>query len=558
VLLGVLTIGSSIGLMGTSAWLISTAALHPSIATLQVAIVGVRFFGILRGISRYFERLVSHSVTFKVLTELRVWFYKSLVPLAPARLLNYRSGDLLSRIISDIKSLEDFYVRSAAPPLVALAIGLGTSLFLGRYHPIFGILLGGFFFLSGFILPLLVRILARETGEKLVSERSLLTEGLVNFIQGLPDLIVYGQSEEKQNQLENINQRYNTAQLRLARISGLNEGLMILLSNLAMWLALIAAIPLIQDGEIAGVMLAALALLTLTSFEAVLPLPQAMETLSSSLKAGSRLFEVVDTGPVVVDPVNPISFPSHFSLEGENLSFFYPGSRQPALDEISFHLRQGETLAIVGPSGGGKSTLTNLLLRFWGDYQGKLLLGKEKIPLSSLAQEALRRQISVVSQNGYLFHDTIQANIALGNPDAGDEEIITAARKARIHDLIHSLPDGYLTTIGERGQRLSAGERQRILIARAVLKDAPVFLLDEPTANLDPLTEREVLDTLFEILKNKTALLVTHRLVGLSRVDQILVLSQGQIVERGTESELLSKDSLYRVMWSHQNRILQY
>jgi len=558
VLLGVLTIGSSVGLMGASAWLISTAALHPSIATLQVAIVGVRFFGILRGISRYFERLVSHSVTFKVLTELRVWFYKSLVPLAPARLLNYRSGDLLSRIISDIKSLEDFYIRSAAPPLVALAIGLGTSLFLGRYHPIFGILLGVFFFLSGFILPLLVRILAHKTGEKLVSERSLLTEGLVNFIQGLPDLIVYGQSEKKQNQLENINQRYNIAQLRLARISGLNEGLMILLSNLAMWLTLIAAIPLIQEGEIAGVMLATLALLALTSFEAVLPLPQAMETLSSSLKAGSRLFEVVDAGPVVVDPVNTISFPSHFSLEGENLSFFYPGSRQPALDGINFHLRQGETLASVGPSGGGKSTLTNLLLRFWGDYQGKLLIGEEKISLSSLAQEALRRQISVVSQNGYLFHDTIRANIALGIPDAGDEEIITAARKARIHDMIHSLPDGYLTTIGERGQRLSAGERQRILIARAVLKDAPVFLLDEPTANLDPLTEREVLDTLFEILKNKTALLVTHRLVGLSRVDQILVLSRGQIVERGTESELLSKDSLYRVMWSHQNRILQY
>ncbi len=557
-LLGVLTIGSSIGLMGTSAWLISTAALHPSIATLQVAIVGVRFFGILRGISRYFERLVSHSVTFKVLTDLRVWFYKSLVPLAPARLLNFRSGDLLDRIISDIKSLEDFYVRSAAPPLVALLIGLSISLFLDRYHPLFGILLGGFFFLSGLILPLLVRILTRETGEKLVSERSLLTEGLVNFIQGLPDLIVYGQSKGKQNQLEEINQCYNTAQLRLARISGLNKGLLILLSNLAMWLALITAIPLIQDGEIPGVMLAALALLTLTSFEAVQPLPHAMETLSSSLKAGSRLFEVLDAEPVVVDPVHPVSFPSRFSLTVENLRFLYPGSQQPALDGISFRLREGETLAIVGPSGSGKSTMTNLLLRFWGDYQGKLLLGEEKISLSSLTQEAIRQQISVVSQNGYLFHDTIQANIALGNPGAGNEEIITAARKARIHKMIYSLPDGYQTTIGERGQRLSAGERQRILIARAVLKDGPVFLLDEPTANLDPLTEQEVLNTLFEILKNKTALLVTHRLVGLSRVDQILVLSQGRIVERGTESKLLSKDSLYRVMRSYQNRILQY
>jgi ATP-binding cassette subfamily C protein CydCD len=558
VLLGFLTIGSSIGLMGTSAWLISTAALHPSIATLQIAIVGVRFFGILRGISRYFERLVSHNVTFNILTKLRVWFYKSLVPLAPARLLNFRFGDLLSRIISDIKSLEDFYVRSAAPPLVALLIGLITSLFLGRYHPAFGILLGGFFILSGLILPLLIRILAKEQGVKLVLERSRLTEGLVNFVHGLPDLIVYGQSEGKQNQLENVNQRYNTAQLRLARISGLNAGLTILLSNLAMWLTLITAIPLIQDGEIPGVMLAALALLTLTSFEAVQPLPQAMETLSISLKAGSRLFEVVDAEPLVVDPVNPASFPTHFSLAAENLSFTYPGSSQPALDGINFCLREGETLAIVGPSGGGKSTLTNLLLRFWGDYQGKLLLGEEKIPLTSLTQEAIRQQISVVSQNGYLFHDTIQANIALGNPGAGNEEIITAAKKARIHKMIHSLPDGYHTVIGERGQRLSAGERQRILISRAVLKNAPIFILDEPTANLDPLTEREVLDTLFEILKNKTALLVTHRLVGLAQANQILVLNQGRIVERGTETKLLAENGLYRVMWSHQNRILHY
>ncbi|MCJ7716976.1 MAG: ABC transporter transmembrane domain-containing protein, partial [Anaerolineales bacterium] len=277
-----------ISLMGTSAWLISTAALHPSLSTLQVAIVGVRLFGILRGVARYLERLVSHNVTFKVLSRLRVWFYKSLVPLAPARLLNYRSGDLLSRIISDIKSLEDFYIRSTAPPLVALLIGLGTSFFLGRYHPQFRILLGVFFILSGILLPLLIRRIAREPGNKMVLERSFLAAGLVNFIQGLPELMANGQAENKQNQLLVIDQKYRNAQIKTARISGLNAGLMILFSNLAMWLILITAIPLIQTGEIPGVMLAALALITLSSFEAVLPLPQAMETLASSLKAGSR------------------------------------------------------------------------------------------------------------------------------------------------------------------------------------------------------------------------------------------------------------------------------
>ena len=196
-------------------------------------------------------------------------------------------------------------------------------------------------------------------------------------------------------------------------------------------------------------------------------------------------------------------------------------------------------------------------VRIW-DYQGKLTLGEEQIFFSSLDQETIREQISVVSQNGYLFHDSIQANISLGDPGAGMEKIISAARKAQIHQKILSFSDGYQTMLGERGERLSAGERQRILIARAVLKDAPIFLLDEPTANLDPLTEREILDTLFEILEDKTALLVTHRLVGLSKVDRILVLHQGKIVERGTESELLQQDGFYKSMWSLQNRILQY
>ncbi|MCJ7716977.1 MAG: ATP-binding cassette domain-containing protein [Anaerolineales bacterium] len=267
---------------------------------------------------------------------------------------------------------------------------------------------------------------------------------------------------------------------------------------------------------------------------------------------------MVDAEPEVINPVHPVVFPTQHLLSVEDLSFYYPGSENPALDGISFQLQEGETLAIVGPSGGGKTTLTNLLLRFWSGYQGNLTFGEEGVSISSLAQETIRDQISAVSQNGYLFHDTILANISLGNPDATEENISSATRKAQIHQKILSFPDGYLTVLGEQGQRLSAGERQRILISRAVLKDAPIFLLDEPTANLDPLTERELLSTLFEILKNKTALLVTHRLVSLSKVDRILVLNQGKIVERGTEAELLKGEGFYQFMWSQQNRILQY
>ena len=558
VLLGFLTIGSSVSLMGVSAWLISTAALHPPLGTLQVAIVGVRFFGILRGVSRYAERLVSHNLTFKILTRIRVWFYQSLVPLAPARLMRYRSGDLLSRIISDIKVLEDFYVRTLSPPLVAVLVGLGTSIFLGYYRPDFALVLIAFFTLSGLLLPLLIRALAHQPGIQLVRIRGQLVEKLVGFTQGLPDLMSFGRVEAEESGLEILNQDYNRSQLRLAAVSGLGGSLVAISRDLAMWLVLILAIPLVSSGELPGVILATLGLMVLASFEAVQPLTQAMETLSSSLTAGSRLLEVLDAEPAVKDPKVPAPFPSRVLLEAKDLHFSYPGARKPVLDGLDFKLEEGSILAVVGPSGSGKTTLTNLLLRFWGGYGGKLIFGPEGMDLISIAEEEIRKNISVVSQRGYLFNDTIRANLKLGRPDASDGEMIEAAHKARIHDLIQSLPEGYDTVVGERGYRFSAGERQRMEIARALLKDAPLVILDEPTANLDPITERAILATLFEILKGKTALLITHRLVELNRAEQILVLDGGRIVERGTEKHLLGSKGFYRKMWGLQNRILSY
>ena len=558
VALGAITIASSIGLMGASAWLIVTAATHPNIAVLQIAIVGVRLFGISRSVSRYLERLVSHNLTFKLLTRLRVWFYESLVPLFPARASQYRAGDLLSRITSDIKTLEDFYIRSLAPPLVAILIGLGTGIFFYPYHPCLTLLLGGLFLVSGIGVPLAVRSLARKPGQALIRTRAAQAGLLVNFIQGLPDLTVYGQIGSKKDQIQELNQRYADAQLKLARISGLNAGLLIFFSNLAMWLVFIVAIPLVRSGEIPGAMLAALGLMALSAFEAVQPLPQAVEILSSSREAGSRLMEILDSDPPVADPANPAPFPPHPAVHIQDLSFSYPGSREVVLQDINLQLGEGQKLAIVGPSGSGKSTLGNLILRFWSGYEGEINLGANRTPLRTLAQEEVRQGISVVSQGTDLFNDTLRANIALGKPGAEDSEILAAAQKARLEEWIQSLPDGLETQLGERGTQISAGERQRVAIARAVLKDAPLFLLDEPTGNLDPVTEKEFLETLFTVLSGKTTLLITHRLVGLERVDQILVLYRGRIIEHGRESELLEQNGFYRRMWTLQNRILSY
>jgi len=559
VLLGMLTIGSNVSLMGTSAWLISTAALHPSIAALQIAIVGVRFFGISRGVFRYTERLVSHNVTFRLLSRLRVWFYERLEPLAPARLMDYRAGDLLARIIGDVETLENFYVRVIAPPLVALLTALGVSIFLASFYPPLATVLVSFFLGLGLILPLISQLLSRQPGKALIAMRADLQAQLVDGIQGLPDILAYGRATDRLNLIVKTGHAYGQAQRHMARISGLQSALTLLLTNLGMWTVLYLTIPLVNDGRLAGVMLGTLTLLTLASFEAVTPLPQAAQTWESVRTAAGRLFEVVDAEPMIEESrergvESSKSKELLSTLQLSNLSFTYPGQNIAAIRDISFKLESGNSIAIVGPSGAGKSTIVNLLLRFWEYSSGDIRLGGEL--LHDLEQDQVRSRCGIVSQSSYFFNTSVRDNLQLACPSASIEEIESAARQAKIHEFILSLPKGYDTFIGEQGLRLSGGERQRLAIARALLKDAPLLILDEPTANLDPLTEKHILETLFEVMQGKTALLITHRLVGLESMDEILVMEQGQIVERGTQAALLDSGGTFHRLWDLQNRIL--
>jgi len=559
VLLGTLTIGANVSLMGTSAWLISTAALHPSVAELQVAIVGVRFFGISRGVFRYAERLVSHDVTFRLLSRLRVWFYEKLEPLAPARLMEYRAGDLLARIIGDVEMLENFYVRVVAPSLVALLAVIGVSIFLASFYPLLAIVLFGYFICLGLILPFVSQLLSRGPGKALISLRSELHTQLVDGIQGLPDILAFGRASERLSLISKTGYAYGKVQQQMARISGLQSALTVTLTNLGMWTVLVLTIPLISDGQLEGVMLGTLTLLTLASFEAVTPLPLAAQMWESVKASASRLFEIVDAEPVVGERIDqrletrvetkPVS-----SLQFSNLSFSYPNQTVPAVHNITFKLEDGKSLAIVGPSGAGKSTLVSLLLRFWEYDSGEIYLGGES--LHGLQQDEVREKCAVVSQSSYFFNASLRDNLRLARPSASQEEIEKAAGQAQIYEFIMGLPRGFDTIIGEQGTRLSGGERQRLAIARALLKDAPILILDEPTANLDPITERHVLGTLFSVMAGKSTLLITHRLVGLENVDEILVMDKGQIIERGTQVELLERGGTFRRLWELQNRIL--
>ena len=554
VLLGALTVGSNIGLLGTSAWLISAAGLHPDISVLQVAIVGVRFFGIARGVLRYLERLVSHNVTFRLLARLRIWFYTAFEPLAPARLMQFRAGDLLSRIVADVDALENFYVRVVAPPLVALVVTTGLGFYLAGFDIRLGQAFLLFSLLMGLGLPWLAQLLSREPGAQLSQQRADLHVLLVDGVQGLADLTAFGRAGDALAHVASAGRAYGRTRQRMAGISGIDSALGQLLSNLGMWTVLFLAIPLVHAGRLDGVMLAPLALVTLTGFEAVLPLSLAAQMLADSLQAARRLFAVVEAQPAVADPPMPAPAPHSADIRVANLNFAYAPGDPPALDGLDLELPEGKRLAVVGPSGAGKSTLVNLLLRFWDYSDGRILLGGTE--LRRLAAEEIRRRFSPVPQRPYFFNETIRENLLLARPEADETLIRETVHRAQIDNFIASLPQGYETVIGERGFRLSGGERQRLAIARALLKDAPILILDEPTANLDPLTERHVLDLLFSLPSTRSMLLITHRLVGLEAMDEIVVLDHGRLVARGRHAGLLAQAGLYRRMWDFQNRIL--
>ena len=555
VLLSTLTIGSSVALIGTSSWLISTAALHPSVADLGVSVVGVRFFGIARGLFRYLERLVSHNVTFRLLARLRVWFYEKLEPLAPARLMEYKSGDLLARVIGDVETLENFYVRVISPSLTAMATGLIVALFFAAFYMPIALTLIGFFVLLGLILPLLAQLFSRVPGQRLINQRAELQSQLVDGIQGIADLLAFGRGTERAGQIAEIGKRYGRTQNQMARISGVYSALGTLFTNFGLWLVLVLTIPQVTSGNIQGVMLGTFALMTLASFEAVNPLPLAAQMWNASREAARRLFEVVDAEPAVKEDIRYSKLDIGGSnIEFSNVSFAYPTQVILTLHNLSLSVPEGKSIAIVGPSGAGKSTIANLLLRFWDYEVGEITLGGES--LKDLDPEAVRKKIALVAQNSYFFNTSIRENLRLARRSITQEDMESAARAAQIHDFIASLPKGYDTLIGEQGLRLSGGERQRLAITRALLKQAPILIFDEPTANLDPLTEKEVLKTLFEALRGKTGLLITHRLVGLENMDRILVLENGQVIEHGTHDELLKQAGLYLRLWNLQNQIL--
>ena len=555
ILLSTATIASGIGLLGTSAYLISRAALQPSIAVLQVAIVGVRFFGISRGVFRYLERLTSHSVNFRLLARLRVWLYRTIEPLAPAKLQDFSSGDLLNRVLADVDTLENFYVRVVAPYASAGLTIIGMGWFLGRFDLKLGLILASGLILSGIGIPLAAYATGRSPGKAVVTIKARLSVALIESIQGIGDLIAFNRAGEAVARLNGLGNRLAQAQRRMVWGSAWINAGNGLLANLTMVLVLWLVIPLVANGQLEGFLLPVMVMLVLASFEAVTPLAVAAQYHSASLESGARLFELEQISPAVTEPTAPVIIaPLPLLLELRDVSFQYKENSDDALTDLSLRLDPEKKIAVVGPSGAGKTSLINVLLRLWEFDRGEILLNDTDIRLFRPAD--VRAQFSVISQSAYIFNATLRQNLRLARAGAGDDELHTALLQAGLADWAAALPDGMDTWVGEHGLRLSGGERQRLAVARALLHDTPLVILDEPTANLDAVTEAALIQQLQSALAANSVLWITHRLVGLEWMDEILVLDGGKIVERGTAVELIKTGGLYARLHQIQQRVI--
>lgn len=559
VLCGAVMVASSIGLLGMAAYLIAAAALKPLLVLLMLPIYVVQVAGITRGASRYAERLTGHDVTFRLLARLRADVYRRLVSFGPAQLITYRNGDLLTRLVADIDELQHLYLNLIGPFLVAGLVAVLTAGLFAIFSPVLAWAALAALVVTGIGLPALAGRLSRGFGERQPGVRAELNTQLIDGIQGVQDVLAFGRQDDVMERMTMQDRALARIQLRMATASALQNALKDMLQSLAVWVILILAIPLVGEHIVGGVYLAFLALVMLASFEAIQPLAPALQFLGRALSAGERVRGLLDGPPAIADPADPLPLSlagpdAGFALAFEQVSFAYGSGDAAALSDVSFSVPGDGRIAIVGPSGAGKSTLTRLIARFYEPDSGTIRLGGEDI--RRLAVQDLRAALGVVSQDTYVFNNTLRNNMLLARPRATDAEVERALEQAQLGDFVRRLPEGLDTWVGEQGQRLSGGERQRLAVARALLKDAPILILDEPTANLDPVTELALLDTLNALMRGRTTILITHRLCRMERMGQILVLDAGRIVERGTHDELLSADSRYRRLFDVQSGML--
>ncbi|EPJ7088458.1 heme ABC transporter ATP-binding protein/permease CydC [Citrobacter amalonaticus] len=545
IVLAIITLLASIGLLTLSGWFLSASAVAGFAGiysfNYMLPAAGVRGAAITRTAGRYFERLVSHDATFRVLQHLRIHTFSKLLPLSPAGLARYRQGELLNRIVADVDTLDHLYLRVISPLVGAFVVIMVVTIGLSVLDVTLACTLGGVMLLTLFIMPPVFYRAGKTTGQNLTHLRGQYRQQLTAWLQGQAELTIFGASDRYRAQMEATELQWHEAQRRQSELTALSQALMLLIGAVAILLMLWMAAGGVGGNAQPGALIALFVFCALAAFEALAPVTGAFQHLGQVIASAMRITELTEQEPEVTFPTDVSDVPVQVTLTLRDLSFSYPEQAQKALDSLSLQVNPGEHIAILGRTGCGKSTLLQLLTRAWDPQQGEILLNGR--PIATLNEATLRKTISVVPQRVHLFSATLRDNLLLAAPDASDEQLADTLRRVGLEKLLDDA--GLNSWLGEGGRQLSGGELRRLAIARALLHDAPLMLLDEPTEGLDATTESQMLELLAEVMRDKTLLMVTHRLRGLARFDQIIVMDNGQIIEQGNHADLLAQQGRY-------------
>ncbi|MFF5495827.1 thiol reductant ABC exporter subunit CydD [Streptomyces aquilus] len=546
-LLGSLALGSAVGLMATSGWLISRASQQPPVLYLMVAVTATRAFGIGRAVFRYAERLVSHDAVLRMLADTRVAVYRRLERLAPAGLRRTRRGDLLSRLVADVDALQDYWLRWLLPAGAALTVSGASVGFTAWLLPEAGAALAVGLLAAGVGVPLVTGAVARRAERRLAPARGVLATRVTDLLTGTAELAVAGALPARTAEAREADGALTRIASRGATATALGDGLTALVSGLTVAATALAGAQAVAAGRLGGVAMAVVVLTPLAAFEAVLGLPLAVQYRQRVRKSAERVYEVLDAPEPVREPERPGEVPaSPFPVVVKGLSARYAGQERDALAGLDLTVTEGRRIAVVGPSGSGKTTLAQVLLRFLDAEAGSYTLGG--MDAYGLDGDDVRRFVGLCAQDAHLFDSSLRENLLLAKKDATEADLRAALRRARLLGWADGLPDGLDTLVGEHGARLSGGQRQRLALARALLADFPVLVLDEPAEHLDLPTADALTADLLAATEGRTTLLITHRLAGLEAVDEIVVLDEGRIVQRGSYAELAAEEGPLREM----------
>jgi ATP-binding cassette, subfamily C, bacterial CydC len=528
---GAAAAGCGVALLAVSGFLLARASQHPSILAISAAVVAVRALSAGRAVSRYFERLAAHDAAFRILADVRVSIYRRLERLAPAGLAAFSSGDLLARLISDVDATQDLFIRGVAPPLAAALVGAGAVVACLLILAPGGALLAAGLLVAGVGIPVFAAVTARGAARRLAPARGRLAATFTDLLAGAAEVHAYGAQETALAPVAAADADLTRQDRRNAAVSGLSAGLSSAVAGLTLWGVLLLGVAATGEGTLTRVPLAVLTLTALASFEVVTALPAAAIQLGQARMSGRRIAAVLDAPDPIREPSAPRPLPDgpiSVSLHGVQVRYRPDGPA--ALDGIDLDLSPGRRVALVGPNGAGKSTVANVLLRFVEPTAGTVTLNGHD--LASYAADDVRTKIGGCPQDPHIFDASLRENVKLAKPQATDEELADAAARAGLLGWIDSLPLGWDTPAGARGSALSGGQRQRLALARALLADPALLILDEPTAHLDAEDRRALTRDLLSATAGRATLLITHDLEALDRLDQVIVLQDGKVADR--------------------------